>query len=94
MNSPAFSTHSVSVSYFRSNLKSDNGKLGKKGTHKNVKQDAPWVGYNKDGSVDEKGTETYKDGVIEEGIWKNGKLEHKPPAAKTEAIPKPRRNRR
>ena len=69
----------------------DNGQLSHKGTYKDGKKVGPWVDYHENGTVNEEYTGTYKDGVIEEDIWKNGKLQHKPPAAKTEAIPKPRR---
>jgi hypothetical protein len=34
-----------------------------KGTLKDGKMDGPWVGYNDDGTVWEKYTGTYKDGV-------------------------------
>ena len=40
-----------------------NGQLLSNGTYKNGKEDGPWVSYNKDGTVDEKDTGTYKDGV-------------------------------
>jgi len=33
------------------------------GTWNDGKKDGPWVGYNKDGTVNKKYTGTYKDGV-------------------------------
>jgi hypothetical protein len=41
----------------------DNGRLMNKGTYKNGKWDGPWVWYNKDGTVYEPMTGTYKNGV-------------------------------
>ena len=41
----------------------DNGKLRAKGKYKNDAKDGPWVEYNRDGTVWEKDTGTYKDGV-------------------------------
>jgi hypothetical protein len=35
-----------------------------KGTYKNDKADGPWVGYTKDGTVSERNTGTYKNGVM------------------------------
>ena len=40
-----------------------NGQLYYKGTYKDGKMDGPWVGYNKDGTVSEYFTGTYKNGV-------------------------------
>jgi antitoxin component YwqK of YwqJK toxin-antitoxin module len=40
-----------------------NGQLFKKGTLEDGKKDGPWVGYNKDGTVSEYFTGTYKNGV-------------------------------
>jgi antitoxin component YwqK of YwqJK toxin-antitoxin module len=41
----------------------NNGQIRTKGTHKDGKPDGPYVGYNKDGTVWEKYTGTFKDGV-------------------------------
>ena len=41
----------------------DNGQLGSKGDYKNGKREGPWVDYNRDGTVDEENTGTYKNGV-------------------------------
>ena len=41
----------------------DNGQLEWEGTYKDGKKDGPWVYYNKDGTVYENLTGTYKDGV-------------------------------
>jgi antitoxin component YwqK of YwqJK toxin-antitoxin module len=41
----------------------DNGQLSLEGTYKDGKADGPWISFNKDGTVDEKNTGTYKDGV-------------------------------
>ena len=40
----------------------DNGQLSLEGTYKDGKADGPWISFNKDGTVDEKNTGTYKDG--------------------------------
>ena len=40
------------------------GLLFYKGTYKDGKEDGPWVSYNKDGTVNEKYTGTYKNGVM------------------------------
>jgi antitoxin component YwqK of YwqJK toxin-antitoxin module len=41
----------------------DNGQLWWKGTSKDGKRVGPWVEYNREGTVDEKYTGTYKNGV-------------------------------
>ena len=41
----------------------DNGQLLYKGDYKNGKKHGPWVSYNSDGTVWEKHTGTYKNGV-------------------------------
>ena len=41
----------------------DNGQLLEKGTRKNGKEDGPWVGFLQDGTVNEKLTGTFKNGV-------------------------------
>ena len=40
-----------------------NAQVMTKGSYKNGVKDGPWVSYRKDGTVDEKDTETYKNGV-------------------------------
>ena len=40
----------------------DNGQLSLEGTYKDGKADGPWISFNKDGTVDEKNTGTFKDG--------------------------------
>ena len=37
-------------------------RVKSKGDYKNGKEEGPWVSYNKDGTVDEKYTGTYKNG--------------------------------
>ena len=39
------------------------GQLMEKGHYKDGKKDGPWVSYHADGTVDEKDTGTYKNGV-------------------------------
>ena len=41
----------------------DNGQLWTKGTIKDGKGDGPWVGFLKDGTVNDEYTGTYKNGV-------------------------------
>jgi antitoxin component YwqK of YwqJK toxin-antitoxin module len=41
----------------------DNVQLRSKGTYKDGNRDGPWVYYNRDGTVDEEWTGTFKDGV-------------------------------
>lgn len=41
----------------------ENGQLFFKETCKDGKKDGPWEGYHKDGTVDEKLTGTFKNGV-------------------------------
>ena len=41
----------------------ENGQLRTKGDFKNGTQKGPWVGYKREGTVDEEITGTYKDGV-------------------------------
>jgi hypothetical protein len=47
--------HGSYVSYYNN----DNGQLCRKGHYK----DGPWVGYKRDGTVDEEITGTFKNGV-------------------------------
>ena len=42
----------------------DNGQLSLEGTYKDGKADGPWISFNKDGTVDEKNTGIFKDGVM------------------------------
>jgi hypothetical protein len=41
----------------------DNGQLWSKGTYKDGMKVGPWVGFLQDGTVNEKDTGTFKDGV-------------------------------
>ena len=45
-----------------------NGQVRTQGTYKDGEEDGPWVGYHKDGTMNERYTGTYKDGK-KDGPW-------------------------